>query len=218
MRYLVPGIAAGALWLAACSTGDAPPDANATADTLQTAAAPSPYLRGIAIRGDTPRFVRCGTTDTLRLVDASGTMPARRAGDDVEAIFTIVSGSVSDDSAVTIDRVVYASADRSQCYNDWSGFDYRATGNNPGWVAEVDGSSVHLRRQGDLNFRWSGVTKDSTDGRLRFTAPASGDAGALELVLEAEPCTDRTARTLSMWSARVRVGSDELRGCAVPGR
>lgn len=218
MRIVVTCITAVTLIAAACSSDEAPSAGGQASDTATaTATRPGPYVRGVAIRGESPRFVPCGTADTLRLVDVSGTMPARGGDGDVAAIFAVVAGRIEGDTAVTIERVVYASADSGECYNDWSGFDYRATGNDPGWVAEVSGTDIRLRRQGDVNFSWSGVAKDSSAGRLQFTAAAAGQNGALELVLEAEPCTDRIARRLSTWSARVAVGGEVLRGCAVPG-
>jgi len=218
MRYVVSGTLLVALAGSACSPSDdtGAGGSAAGADTAAVATA-SPYVRGIAIRGTTPRFVVCGTTDTLRLIDASGTMPASGGDSELTEIFAIVTGSFHGDT-VTVERVVYASADRGECYNDWTGFDYRATGNNPGWVAEVRGTDVRLRLQGDVNFEFSDVRKDSTDGLLRFTAPAGAETGAFEMVFESRPCTDVAARTLSMFSARVRVGDRQLRGCAVPGR
>jgi len=204
--------------LGACTNADTP-DGTATADTTTAGATQSgPYLRGVVLRGSAPAFVPCGTADTLRLNDPTQAIARVPVGRDADAIFAVVAGGIMADSVVDVERVVYASADRGECYNVWDTFDYRATGSSPGWIAEVNGSDVRLRREGDLNFSWSNVRKDSADGRVRYTAPAVNGGAALELLLEQSPCTNPTTGAWSLWMARAAVGGDELRGCAVPGR
>lgn len=195
----------------ACTPRDEAPPSTGP-DT--TAASASPFLRGIAVRNaDTPRFVACGATDSLRLIDPGSALSGVRV--DGDARFVVMTATESGDSAVLVQRVLYASADRGECYNDWSGFEYRATGTAPGWVAEIRGASARLRRQGDVNDEWNGVRKDSTEGRIRFAAPATPGAEGFELVLESRPCAG--SGTWSAWTAHARVGPHTLRGCAVPG-
>ena len=203
------------LTAAACSTADVEPGTTAADSTSPTVALRSGLVRGLVMSSEPPVFVPCGSTDTLRLVEPAAAPAGLRTAGDGGAAFAVLDGESTPDRRFVLDRVVYASNERHECFADWSAFTYRATGQNPGWVAEVAGDSLVLRREGGASFSWTRVQEDITADRIQFTA--AGAAGAVQLILQREPCRNPVSRAQSAWSARLVNGSVRLAGCAVPG-
>ena len=168
-------------------------------------------LRGLIPAGTRSVIVPCGGTDTLRLQGSALSLPASDTG----AIFVVLAGLRSAGQFM-VEQVLYTSGERFECFTDWSGFAYRATGQSPGWVAEVTGDQVVLRREGGATFTWSALQKDSTSAAVRFTA-TSAEGRALELTLRQQPCRNPVSGAYSAWTAQLVSGAERLTGCAVPG-
>jgi uncharacterized membrane protein len=215
---LVPGVArmrrlqlvAALLMAAACRPSD---DSRSTATSARDSTPLARATRAGLLRGHS--FVPCAGADTLQLGELPTALANLRAPGDTGAWFVVLDVSARPDQRATVDRVHYASNERFECFADWSGFDYRATGQNPGWVAEVAGERLNLRREGGATSNWSGLQKDSTIDRVSFTAASAG--GTVQLTLHSRPCRNPVSRAYSAWTAALVSGPDRLSGCAVPG-
>jgi uncharacterized membrane protein len=201
--------------LAALGCGSADRDqSKTTRDSAAPVQEPPGLLRGLVlVRSGAPHFVPCGRTDTLPLTAAPGVLAELQARA-ASPFFVVAAGSSN--RQVALDRLLYASPNRFECHADWSGFTYRATGHDPGWVAEVVGDTVILRREGDQTFRWTGARTDSTAAAVRIAAPAAGGT-PVELTLQPRACRNAAARSYSAWTATLLLGAERLSGCAVPG-
>ncbi|MGH7471888.1 MAG: hypothetical protein ACRENP_28385, partial [Longimicrobiales bacterium] len=155
------------------------------------------FLRGLVTHQERPTIVPCRGTDTLQLRELSPTLAGLRAPGDTGSQFVVVAGQRIVDQ-YTVDRVLYASKDRFECFADWSGFAYRATGRNPGWLAEVVGDRLVVRREGGATFTWPNVQMDSTADRIQFTA--SADTGSVQLTLQLQPCRNPVSLAYSAWT------------------
>jgi uncharacterized membrane protein len=178
-------------------------------DSAPPAPAQSDVQHGIAARrNDRFDFVPCGATDTLRL-DASEPLASviTRLKPDSAGAFVIARLA----SRTHADSVFYATRDRFECHADWSSFDYRATGNDPGWVAEVKNSALHIRRQG---------ARDTVAQITQASGPAlsfsTSGTPAITLVLTWQACSQGSGAHFG-WSARLAVANTTLNGCAVRG-
>jgi uncharacterized membrane protein len=203
----------------ACGSGDErEPGAGDSADSTAAgagAAAEPGYLRGLLSSRDRPVFVPCNSTDTLSLAATPEELAELRAAADTIASYVVLSGQLQPDRRLTVDRVLYFANEPYECFADWSGFAYRATGQNPGWVAEVMGDRLVLRREGGATFEWSGVRRDSTADRLQFAAEHAGRD--VQLTLRQQPCRNPVSQAWSALTAELTAGAARLRGCAVPG-
>ena len=189
-----------------------------TVQDVVAVAAPR-FTRGIVLLGTPARITRCGATDTIAFLDPGARLEAARAqlGAAAKAsneLFIIAAARSAKPGELTIDEVLYASPEKFDCFTDWQSFDYRATGNNPGWVAEVRGDHVKLERQGAAPAEWNNATRDSTANRIRITA---SNGNAFELLLERRSCANSVSGAYSAWSAQVTTAGVVLKGCSVTG-
>jgi hypothetical protein len=125
------------------------------------------FTRGIVLLGTAARITRCGATDTIAFHDPGARLEAARgqlgaAAKASSELFIIAAARSEKPGELKVDEVLYASPEKFDCFTDWQSFDYRATGNNPGWVAEVRDSHVKLERQGASPAEWNNATRDST--------------------------------------------------------
>ena len=208
--------------LAACGKPASDDAATAGDTTPQRPAGPatSAFTRGIVQLGPPLRITRCGASDTLTLTDAGGKLELARkqlssAAQSSKELFIIATAHDAT-GPIAIDDVLYASPEKFDCFTDWHSFDYRATGNNPGWVAEVRGNQVKLERQGADPAEWYNATRDSTANSVRIKAGA-GDDKPFELLLERRACANSVSGAYSAWSAQATVAGTVLRGCSVNG-
>ena len=211
------GLATVLALLALACRGAQDKDAAATAaiDSASTdGTTEARLLRGLIPARARSVVVPCGSADTLRLQTQSGALAGLPASD-TGAVFVVLAGQ-RNANQLAVDQVLYTSGERFECFTDWSGFSYRATGQKPGWVAEVAGDQVVLRREGGATFTWSAVQKDSTPDAVRFKATAA-DGRALELTLRQQSCRNQATGAFSAWTAQLVSGTDRLAGCAVPG-
>jgi uncharacterized membrane protein len=201
----------------ACPAGNesSQPTTSAADSAPAPAALEAGYLRGLVARRARPVFVDCNATDTLSLKSLPRALADLSAAEDTGAVFVLLEGDPGPDRQLTVNRVLYASHEPFECFADWSGFAYRATGQSPGWVAEVLGDRLTLRREGDVNSNWTGVRQDSTAERIQFVASRAGNE--VRLVLRPTSCQNTTSGAWSAWTAELVDGLDQLTGCAVPG-
>ena len=212
----VPPILAIALLTIACERSADEAD-NAARDTTEMAAVSVQTLfRGIASTGEGGlTFVPCGTTDTVALADSAHVLQNVTANRSAEPHFVIVAGRRGTELAV--EEVLYATTETFECHSDWSSFEYRAAGNNPGWLIEVMGPRVQLRREGGQTTEFSLAQNDSVQGRIRILADDTSQR-RLELHLQQQACRNPVTGAYSAWSARARLGPETLNGCAMIGR
>jgi uncharacterized membrane protein len=110
--------------------------------------------------------------------------------------------------------VAYTSPEKFDCFTDWQAFEYRATGNNPGWVAEVLYGHIKLERQGAAPAEWNDARKDSAAQAVRITGAGPT---TFQLLLERRPCVNSVSGAYSVWSAQVTTSGVVLKGCSVHG-
>ena len=151
-------------------------------------------------------LVACGGADTLHLVE--GTADAEIKSDtQLFAIVRLRPGA----GGPQVEDIAYQTADRTDCFADFSTFDYRATGSNPGWVAEAAGTDLRVRRQGALDTVYQIVKRDSTTTDLVLSG------GQATLSLRRQVCRSPTAGSTSALRAQLTVGERTYSGCAIPG-
>ena len=175
--------------------------------------APRPYravaglMMGMLSRtGSDLLLVECSGADTLQL--AEGTAGTEiRSDTQVFAIVRLSPGA----GGPQVDHIAYQTAGRTDCFADFSTFDYRATGSNPGWVAEAVGSDLRIRRQGAADTVYRIVKRDSTTSELVLSG------GQATLSLTKQVCRSPTAGSTSALRAQLEVGDRLYSGCAIPG-
>ncbi|KPK79205.1 MAG: hypothetical protein AMS25_13520 [Gemmatimonas sp. SM23_52] len=206
---------AGALLLCASACGSGAPE--------------SEIFRGFAVHGHEVRSFRpCGSEDALWAIDPKGKLwemhdelvPHREP---YEEVFAVVAGRMGAPPTegfgadypgrLEIDEVLYVAWEGFGCDTDWSGFDYRAYGNEPFWNVEVSAGVLRLNRLGSESRTWTDVQKHTIENGVRF----EGDGPPIELTLVREPCRDSMSGAYFGMSARLVLGAEELRGCALPG-
>src|SRR6185369_1701931 len=169
------GVAAGLCGCGGSAEKEPAPQATPSAAPSAPAAPASEVFRGIVnIAANPVRIARCGAPDTLTVNDAGGKLaearthlgaPAQKATE----LFVIADAHKESGSTLRIDDVVYTSPEKFDCFTDWQAFEYRATGNNPGWVAEVLYGHIKLERQGAAPAEWNDARKDSSAQAIRIT-------------------------------------------------
>src|SRR5262245_9212642 len=208
----------------ACGGGGAASDAATAGDTVVHTGSPTAggLTRGIVNVAVQPaRITPCSAPDTLTVKDDSGRIAAARKQLGAPAqssteLFVIARTSSVGSNELRIDDVAYASPEKFDCFTDWQSFDFRATGNNPGWVAEVDGTHVKLERQGAAPAEWNNASRDSLADRILIHA-GEGGGKQFELLLEKRRCVNSVSGAYSVWSAQVRTDGTVLKGCSVSG-
>ncbi len=196
----------------ACSTGSQS-DAVTPADSTNAIELRPGRHNGIVTRREgNLTFVPCGSVDTIPFIP-QGQFRAvlDLVKPDSLGVFAMVGFAGSEAGN---DTVYYATKDRFECATDWSGFDFRATGAKPGWVAEVRGSRLYLREQGGKETVLEVARPDVSAVLSQFLTP---DGGGLTIELEQGPCRNSATGALSALSARLTIDGRTLRGCAVPG-
>lgn len=192
---------------AACSSDNGQDEA-AVPDT-----APRPYravaglMTGMLSRGASGlQLVECSGTDTLHIVDG-----AASAGIKSDTQFFAIVRLSPGAGGPEVQDIVYQTAGRTDCFADFSTFDYRATGSNPGWVAEAAGSDLRIRRQGAADTVIQIVKRDSTATELVLSG------GPATLSLTKQVCRSPTAGSTSALRAQLEIGGRTFSGCAIPG-
>jgi putative lipoprotein len=118
--------------------------------------------------------------------------------------------------ALEIEAVLYAGSEGPGCDEDWSAFHYRTYGNEPFWSAEVSDDRLSLSRLGHEDRRWREITRQHTPASIRYIGTDAAE-GLVELTITEEPCRDSMSGAYFGFSAVLRMGEEELHGCALPG-
>ncbi|MEX2282636.1 MAG: hypothetical protein WEE89_09160 [Gemmatimonadota bacterium] len=201
------------LLVAACLIAGCDSEQNEAADVGADAIAAEPaddVRQGIVSPAATGfAFVPCGSSDTLQLDSSEPLVSIMSAvADSGTGAFAIARLATQ----TRADTVFFATRDQFECHSDWSSFEYRATGSNPGWVAEVKNSALHVRRQ---NARDTIVQVSQSQGpNLMFSAT---DSGVVRLELAWRACRPGNGAHHA-WSATLTIGGRTFKGCAVPGK
>ena len=145
-------------------------------------------------------FQECGGTDVVPLRDPEDVLEHARYFVSFYAIRT-VSG------ALQVERINYLPPEGFQCGFDWKGVLWRATGNEPFWMAAVseDGMTVQVAGEEPV------VLPVDLDDAPVFS---NGDT---ELVLEPFMCRDSMADNVTGWRATLTVDGSTFRGCGFQG-
>jgi putative lipoprotein len=189
----------------------------------------SRIFRGIAVHGDEVRSFRpCGSDEALWAIDRQGVLwevhnelvPHREP---YEEVFAVVAGRMGPPPTegfgadypgrLDIEEVLYVAWEGFGCDTDWSGFGYRAYGNEPFWNIELSAGGLRLNRLGSESRTWTDVRERTVENGVRF----EGDGPPIELTLVREPCRDSMSGAYFGMTARLMLGAEVLRGCALPG-
>jgi uncharacterized membrane protein/predicted small lipoprotein YifL len=93
---------------------------------------------------------------------------------------------------------------------------YRARGNEPSWSLDVGPSGVKLERPNLPELVAEYQPLEQLDGGGRRFAADTGQ-GKLEVVLTPGTCKDGMSDTIYGWNASVKLGAEEMKGCAFSG-
>ncbi|UCC84026.1 MAG: hypothetical protein JSW46_03595 [Gemmatimonadota bacterium] len=189
----------------------------------------SQIFRGLAIHAHEVRsFQPCGSDETLWAIDPQGVLweihdELVPRSEPYEEVFAVVTGQTGPPPAegfgadypgrLDIDEVLYVAWEGFGCDTGLSGFDYRAYGNEPFWNVEVSFGGLRLNRLGGETRTWVDVPEHTIENGVRF----EGDGPPFELTLVRGPCRDSMSGAYFGMSARLVLGAEELRGCALPG-
>ena len=175
--------------------------------------APRPYravaglMTGMLSRtGSGLQLVECSGADTLQIADG-----AASAGIKSDTQFFAIVRLSPGAGGPQVQDIVYQTPGRTDCFADFSTFDYRATGSNPGWVAEAAGTDLRIRRQGAADTVIQIVKRDSTTTELVLSD------GQATLTLTKQVCRSPTAGSTSALRAQLEIGGRGFSGCAIPG-
>jgi putative lipoprotein len=189
----------------------------------------SQIFRGLAVHGHEVRSFRpCGSDDALWAIDRQHVLwkvhnelvPRREPYEEVFAVVVGRAGPPPPEGfgadypgRLDVDEVLYVAWEGFGCDTDWGGFEYRAYGNEPFWNVELSPTGLRLNRLGSESRVWIDVREHPNENGVRF----EGDGPPIELTLVCEPCHDSMSGAYFGMSARVVLGAEELRGCALPG-
>lgn len=158
-------------------------------------------------------FKPCGGTEVLPATGAEiAKVPMDLAPDSSATLFTIIRGTRGDSMRVA--QVLYAMGEGYECYTDWSAFEARALGNEPGWVVEVKTGAMKLQRQGGFTADWTELKRDSSAAGVRYSAEHAQN-GTIALVLQSQTCRDAMSGAYYQWRAELKIGTETLNGCGI---
>jgi len=89
---------------------------------------------------------------------------------------------------------------------------FNALGTEPFWAAKVDGGVLLYQTPEDLAGQRVAVIRRVSGLRTEFSGTLGG--APLTLVIGAGPCSDGMSDTVYSHSAELRIGAQDLRGCA----
>jgi putative lipoprotein len=199
------------------------------ASACAPAAPRTQIFRGLAVHGHEVRSFRpCGSEQALWAIDPQGVLweihnELVPRSEPYEEVFAVVAGRIGPaptegfgaeyPGLIDVDDVIYVAWEGFGCDTDMSGFDYRAYGNEPFWNVEVTSEGLRLNRLGSESQTWTAVREHTVKNGIRY----EGDGSPIELTLVHEPCRDSMSGAYFGMSARLVLGAEELRGCALSG-
>jgi uncharacterized membrane protein len=189
--------------------------------------------RGYAVYGHEVRSFRpCGRDEPLWVIEPSGllwTLHKQLASHQTPypEVFSVVKaqkvpapidGFGADYSAtLRIESMLYVGLERPGCDEDWSTFEYRVYGNEPFWLVEVSNSRLRLSRLGSEDQFWHEVAVEKGADGVRYTS-FKPSTTPIELTVSRKPCRDSMSGAFYAFTAILRIGNEELEGCALQGQ
>jgi len=117
--------------------------------------------------------------------------------------------------AVAIREVIYAGLEGFRCDFDFSGFRYRAHGNEPFWMVEVLQDGMRLVRPGSPEVLWTEVTVEQGENQVVLRGLGTADEGVLTLT--PGPAFDSMSGAYFHLKARFDFGGQAFWGTGLKG-
>ena len=187
---------------------------------------------GFVVYGHEVRsFTPCGSNEALWAIEPSGLLwdlhsELTRSQDPYPRMFVLVEGrevpppsegfGADYPAALQIEKLLYAGVEGPSCNENWRSFHYRVHGNEPFWSAEVSGSRIRFSRMGRNDLLWHNITWENTDNGLRYVGMDS-KMTPVEIAITWKPCRDSMSGSYYAFAAVLRMGDEELHGCALQG-
>ena len=118
---------------------------------------------------------------------------------------------------IEIKDVLYAGLEGPGCNENWNTFQYHVFGNEPFWSVEVSDRHMQLARPGNENRLWYEINITHANDTIRY-AGSDESASPVELNITREPCRDSMSGAYYAFTAMLRMGKEELHGCALQGQ
>lgn len=213
-----------AVVLTTCGGDREPPEVERPADEAMAAQSP---ISGFpeAVTGELES--REGIL-TFRACEAQARIPVTNGtGEDLEAMMEELGyGEGKVTAHVVLERGVIqelrvASPEVPSCLELLPAAEFRARGNEPFWLVDIDGEEAIFRSPEDLDgVRFDEGSWQATTRGWRFEALRRGVDGGAHLILEVEEtrCRDSMSGAWFPYAASLRVGSGPATGCASEGR
>jgi putative lipoprotein len=193
---------------------------------------PQRFLGHLVFGHEVRSFRPCGSTETLWVTDRSGLLwdihqeLAPHTGPYEEVFFVLAGqrgpplteGFGADYSGeLVVEEVIYGAWEGFSCDSSWTGFSYRAAGNEPFWTAEVSDRGLVVKRPGEVDLRWIEL-KEQLEGDAITLEGHSPAHGSVLLEIVPAPCRDSMSGAYFGNSAKLLLGEETMKGCALNSR
>jgi uncharacterized membrane protein len=212
------------LALASCGGEREPPEAEPPADPATVVQTPmSGFPEGVTGKLE----FRAGGLTFRGCQEESGVPVTDGTGEDLEGMVEelgygegrVTAHVVLEGEVIRELRV--ASPEVPSCLELLPEAEFRARGNEPFWLVDVDGDVAIFRSPEELEgVRYDEGSWQATTGGWRFEALRHGVDGVAYLILEVEEtrCRDSMSGAWFPYAASLRVGGEPATGCASEGR
>jgi len=189
-------------------------------------------FKGYAVYGHEMRSFRlCGTGEALWAIDKQGILwqlhkelvPHQQS---YAKLFAMVKGrrgpapsegfGADYVGSLLIEEVLYVAAEGFDCNYNWQQFSLRAVGNEPFWSATVVADDIKVTQLGRPVADYTIVTKQQAKQGTYYQA-YDMESRSMELTVITKPCRDTMSGAYYGLTARLKLNSEELTGCAIPG-
>lgn len=157
------------------------------------------------------------------LPDYSGPLPlvTSASGTKYEAN-NITFWSVGEEASLDYGKQRYAECRNNRQLAVWEaaklkGADFRAVGNEPGWVLEITGDSLSLiADSGNSEYAFDGVERQSDETSQATTYRGVAGDDSITVTLQGQTCQDTMADTSYETTVTIELNEQTLRGCGRP--
>jgi len=214
-----------------------PPTPPARQSRPQTPTVDSETFRGHLSIGhgvETRSFKICGHEQSFWVEDGTEedlwSLYRRMSGYPNRPLYMVVRGELQEPPAtgfgshygkqLVIHELRQTAVESAGCFEDLSGFMFRAQGNEPSWQAEISLRGIAFSEMGGAGRLFFSYNPPVTaKGHLVYWGSGRGEEPrTIQVSLTEEPCDDTMADTRYSFQATVMVGDHELTGCAVAGQ
>lgn len=219
-----PLLLPGALALAACGGDLEPPEVERPADEAMVAQTPvAGFPEGVTgeleFRGGALTFRACDEESGIPVTDGTGEnleamVEELGYGEGGVTVHIVLEGDV-------IQELRVASPEVPSCRELLPEAEFRARGNEPFWLVDIDGDIATFRSPEELDgVRYDEGSWQATARGWRFEALRHGVDGVAYLILEVEEnrCRDSMSGAWFPYAASLRMGGEPATGCASEGR